>query len=120
MRRFLAALLALILIIGGQAHAQSLLLRDPLPVVAAGGCIAATNFLARTSSLSGTETTAYTNMICGLVTDGVITGNLSGVAGCGTGLGVDSHGTVHIEVWHGQTSTALRAVKRLVASPTAA
>ncbi|MGW5443965.1 extracellular solute-binding protein [Streptomyces asiaticus] len=37
------------------------------------------------------------------------------VAGCGTGLGVDSHGTVHIEVWHGQTSTALRAVKRLVA-----
>ncbi|OPF71653.1 ABC transporter substrate-binding protein [Streptomyces antioxidans] len=37
------------------------------------------------------------------------------VAGCGTGLGVDSHGVVHIEVWHGQTSTALRTVKRLVA-----
>ncbi|WNF00175.1 ABC transporter substrate-binding protein [Streptomyces luomodiensis] len=37
------------------------------------------------------------------------------VAGCGTGLGVDSDGVVHIEVWHGQTSSALNVVKRLVA-----
>ncbi|MFE2677004.1 ABC transporter substrate-binding protein [Streptomyces hygroscopicus] len=37
------------------------------------------------------------------------------VAGCGTGLGVDSDGVVHIEMWHGQTSTALKTVKRLVA-----
>jgi hypothetical protein len=50
------------------------------------GCTAATNFLARTSGLSGTETTAYTTMICGLVTDGVITGNLSGATGCGSVL----------------------------------
>jgi hypothetical protein len=35
-----------------------------------GGCSQATTFLARTSGLSGTETTAYTNLICGLVTDG--------------------------------------------------
>jgi hypothetical protein len=51
-----------------------------------GGCTAATNFLARTSGLSGTETTAYTTMICGLVTDGIITGNLSGATGCGSKL----------------------------------
>ena len=35
-----------------------------------GGCSAATTFLARTSGLSGTETTAYTTMICGMITDG--------------------------------------------------
>jgi hypothetical protein len=51
-----------------------------------GGCSQATTFLARTSGLSGTETTAYTAMICGLVSDGIITGSLSGVAGCGTKL----------------------------------
>jgi hypothetical protein len=38
-----------------------------------GGCSQATTFLARTSGLSGTETTAYTNMICGMVTDGTWT-----------------------------------------------
>jgi hypothetical protein len=46
----------------------------------------ATNFLARTSGLSGTETTAYCNLINGLVTDGIITGTLSGAAGCGSVL----------------------------------
>ena len=35
-----------------------------------GGCSQATTFLARTSGLSGTETSAYTTMICGMVTDG--------------------------------------------------
>src|ERR1700676_927047 len=41
------------------------------PAKAASGCAAATAFLARTSGLSGTETTAYTTMICGMITDGV-------------------------------------------------
>src|SRR5216684_5171367 len=58
-----------------------------LPLANSGaGCSQATTFLARTSGLSGNETTAYTTMICGLVTDGIITGNLSGAAGCGTVL----------------------------------
>lgn len=35
-----------------------------------GPCSQATTFLARTSGLSGTESTAYTAMICGMVTDG--------------------------------------------------
>jgi hypothetical protein len=35
-----------------------------------GACAQATVFLARTSGLNGTETTAYTNLICGMVTDG--------------------------------------------------
>lgn len=43
----------------------------PPKQVVSGGCSQATAFLARTSGLSGTETTAYTNMICGMVTDGV-------------------------------------------------
>lgn len=38
-----------------------------------GGCSQATAFLARTSGLDGTHTTAYTNLICGWVTDGVWT-----------------------------------------------
>ena len=50
------------------------------------GCTQATNFLARTSGLSATETTAYTNLICGLVTDGVITGTLGSTASCGAPL----------------------------------
>jgi hypothetical protein len=39
----------------------------------AAGCSEATTFLARTTGLSGTETTAYTTLICGLVTDGTWT-----------------------------------------------
>src|SRR5229473_4702071 len=58
----------------------------PLAQAPGGGCSQATTFLARTSGLSGTETTAYTNLICGLVTDGIITGTLSGATGCGTVL----------------------------------
>jgi hypothetical protein len=38
---------------------------------AAGGCAEATAFLARTSGLNGAHQTAYTTMICGLVSDGV-------------------------------------------------
>src|SRR6266550_2881831 len=49
-----------------------------------GGCgSAATNFLARNGNAHPTETT---NLICGLVSDGIITGDLSGTAGCGTVL----------------------------------
>lgn len=55
-----------------------------------GGCSQSTTFLARTSGLSGTETTAYTNMICGLVTDSIITGTMnganSGAGACGSVL----------------------------------
>lgn len=40
------------------------------PPQASGGCSQATTFLARTSGLSGTETSAYTTLICGLVSDG--------------------------------------------------
>lgn len=55
----------------------------------AAGCtpqLAATTFITRTSGLSATETTAFCNLINGLVTDGVITGNLSGASGCGSVL----------------------------------
>ena len=58
---------------------------DKKPTVSAGGCTAATNFLARTS-LAGGDVTNYTTLICGLVTDGIITGDLSGARGCGTKL----------------------------------
>lgn len=44
---------------------------DPQP--GGGGCSEATTFIARTSGLDGTHTTAYTDLICGLVTDGVFT-----------------------------------------------
>jgi hypothetical protein len=54
------------------------------PGPAASGCTQATNFLARTSGLSGTETSAYTTMICGLVSDGIITGTMNG-SGSGSG-----------------------------------
>lgn len=51
------------------------------------GCTAATNYLARTSGGNeGGNATNITTLICGLVTDGVITGNLSGAAGCGSYL----------------------------------
>jgi hypothetical protein len=42
----------------------------PAAVGGGGGCSQATAFIARTSGLSGTENTATTNLICGMVTDG--------------------------------------------------
>jgi hypothetical protein len=42
------------------------------PTAAGGGCAAATTFLAATSGLSGNYQTQYTNLICGLNTDGVL------------------------------------------------
>lgn len=58
---------------------------DPAAGGGGGGCTASANFLARTS-LAGADITNYQNLICGLVTDGIITGNLSGATGCGTKL----------------------------------
>jgi len=55
-----------------------------------GSCSQASNFLARTSGLTGTETTAYGVLICGLVTDGIISssatmnGPNSGSGACGS------------------------------------
>jgi hypothetical protein len=40
-------------------------------VSSGGGCSQATNFLARTSGLSGTATTNYTNLLCALQTAGI-------------------------------------------------
>jgi hypothetical protein len=55
-------------------------------ITAAGsGCTAATNYLARATG-EVTHAADLTTMICGLVTDGVITGNLSGARGCGSHL----------------------------------
>ncbi len=102
----------------------------PLAQAPGGGCSQATTFLARTSGLSGTETTAYTNLICGLVTDGIITGSMSGAnsgAGacgltldalyifatnttttaalnlCGTSYSLITHGTITFSADHGYT-----------------
>lgn len=46
-----------------------------------GGCSAATTFIARTSGLSGTESSAYTAMICGMISDGVGCSAWSGSSG---------------------------------------
>jgi hypothetical protein len=53
------------------SNPYSAVLLTLLPTGAGGGCAEATTFLARTSGLSGTQTSAYTNLICGLVTDGI-------------------------------------------------
>ena len=64
-----------------------------MPAATSGGCAQATTFIARTSGgMSTTEKTAMTTMICGLVTDGIITGNMNGAgptgtSACGTGAG---------------------------------
>jgi hypothetical protein len=42
----------------------------PLAAGSGSGCTQATTFLARTSGLSGTESAAYTNLICTMVSDG--------------------------------------------------
>ena len=79
---FLIALGAIVFAVVAPVGATGrLLLAAPKPVV---GCSQATTFLARTTGLSGTETTAYTNLICGLVSDGIITGTMNG-ANSGSG-----------------------------------
>jgi hypothetical protein len=88
MRAILGIIIAGVLAIAGPSSAQMGLMGagGSGPARSGGACSQATNFLNRTSGLSGTETTAYTNLICGLVTDGIITGTLSGATGCGTVL----------------------------------
>lgn len=60
------------------------------PINAGGGstgCAQATNYLARTTGgNAGGNATNITTLICGLVSDGVITGDLSGARGCGAHL----------------------------------
>jgi hypothetical protein len=82
MRRLLPILASVTLFVGAVAftHAQVPMTGAGLskPTAAGGGCSPATTFLARTSGLSGTETTAVTNLMCGLVTDGLFTNSASG------------------------------------------
>jgi hypothetical protein len=71
---FLIALGAIVFAVGAPALAQiGVAFPGPgMPAANAGpppGCSQATAFLARTSGLDGTHTMAYTNLICGLVTD---------------------------------------------------
>lgn len=84
MRRALAILIIALIGFGwSQAYAQ-------VPLTGAGrgtptvasGCSQATTFLARTS-LTGSDVTNYTNLICGMVADSLITGDLS-TTGCGS------------------------------------
>lgn len=56
--------------------------RDP-PAGGGGGCTQATNFIGRLGSESTTVKNALTTMICGMVTDGLITGTLGGTTTCG-------------------------------------
>lgn len=75
MKKIISGLLAAgLLCLAFTAHAQMNLLTGAggkFKATTASGCAEATTFLARTSGLSGTETSAYTTMICGMVTDGV-------------------------------------------------
>lgn len=72
MKRLGLALLFSLLI--GAASAQlsgGLMFPGPgTPAASGGGCSQATALIARTSGMSGTEITATTNLICGMVTDG--------------------------------------------------
>lgn len=66
--------------------AQRMITQYQAPAAAASGsgCTQSANFLARTTGLNGTQTGAFQVMICGLVTDGVITGTMGGAKTCGT------------------------------------
>lgn len=72
MKRLSLAFLFSLLI--GAASAQlsgGLMFPGPgTPAASGGGCSQATALIARTSGMSGTEITATTNLICGMVTDG--------------------------------------------------
>lgn len=90
--------------------------------VAGGGvCAQATTFLARTSGLSGTQSTAYQNLICGMVADGTwglmdglyvfatnstTTANLNLVS---TSFGLTAHGTATFTANSGYTGDATAA-----------
>jgi hypothetical protein len=70
------------------------------PFASGGGCTQATNFLARVTAASltidSTHTTAYTNLICGLVTDGIITGSMSGAGSGSSACGAGSFDGLYI------------------------
>jgi hypothetical protein len=86
MKYFIALALAF-LISHGPAHAGNMTLLGT-GVLPAAGCAQATTYLARTTGGNeGGNATNITTLICGLVTDGVITGNLS-TTGCGAPLDV--------------------------------
>jgi hypothetical protein len=55
-------------------------------VCTAAGTTAANNFINRTTGMAAATKTAMTSFICGLVSDGVITGNLGGSISCGAPL----------------------------------
>lgn len=70
----LRILLALALLTGSaQAQMNSFFPGPGTAHSTGGGCSEATTFLARTSGLDATHQTAYTTMICGMVTDGTWT-----------------------------------------------
>lgn len=79
-----AAFIACCALIGAGARAQLTMtgVGGGFGAAAPAGCSQATTFLARTS-LTGSDVTNYTNLICGMVTDGLITGDLS-TTGCGS------------------------------------
>ncbi len=85
MKYALYALLAFLL--SSPVHAGSMtLLGAGAASAPTGPCAQATTYLARTSGgTEGGNASNITTLICGLVTDGVITGNLS-TTGCGTTL----------------------------------
>lgn len=70
-------------------------------------CSQATTFLARASGLSGTETTATTNLICGLVVDGVITGTMAGAGPGATGCGTASFDALYLFATNSTTTANL-------------
>jgi hypothetical protein len=89
------------------------------PPSGGGACSQATTFLARTSGLSGTQTSAYTALICGMVTDGTwsvmdglyvfatnstATANLNLVS---TSYGLTQNGTVTFAANNGYTGDGL-------------
>lgn len=71
-RRYLIPAVFDLLLLTCSALAQSMGLNLGIPrsVPSSGVCSQATTFLARTSGLSSPQTTAYQNLICGMVTDG--------------------------------------------------
>lgn len=113
MKRFFYGLICLLLV-GSPAGSgsMSLLGVGPPPVAAGGGCSQATNFLSRVTSASltidATHTTAYTNFICGMVTDGLITGSMNG-ANSGSGACGSLFDVIYIDATNttGGTNTTL-------------
>jgi hypothetical protein len=69
-------------------------------------CTQAANFLARTSFLNGAESGAYTALICGLVSDGIITGTMNG-ANSGSGACGSILDALYILATNNTTTAAL-------------